>query len=526
MSLLIKALDSAEKTKQAEKNKKQAAENTSSPAALELEPIDSSPADQSALPLPESKIQQSTLTQVPTEDLELTPSTPKNSANTLTLEEEAGLSNSGITANKYAKPKTTNTKAQAPSAPLKESLRETQNIAQTGSTIPTPIPATSVFQSRPTAVDANQKTAAKVFVANQAVKSPSSKYALFALALAGALIIWLGLQGYTYIKPFFIPSEVTIKPLAPLQSGSMAIEPAVIEPVAISSTQVLPIDEQASAKNLSNSTNMERPLADTGTAVKSINAFTESLNANLRAPVPTPANNALVAGPSVPANTVPNKGADDNANGIADGKVSVAARESLKVTSKTPSPAVDPTLLSAYQAFTRGDDGMAQQQYRLVLQKDVRNIDALLGMAAIAQRQGRHADATGWFQKVLEIEPRNSIALSSIINSQTFNDTTASESRLKSMLASQPGGAHLHAALGNLYAEQNQWTLAQEAYFNASRFAPNNADYVFNLAISLDQLGKTNLALKQYQRALELLNQTGASSPDRGQLEARIQALQ
>jgi cytochrome c-type biogenesis protein CcmH/NrfG len=183
-------------------------------------------------------------------------------------------------------------------------------------------------------------------------------------------------------------------------------------------------------------------------------------------------------------------------------------------------------LVSAYQAFTRGQDSAAQQLYRQVLQKDVRNIDALLGMAAIAQRQGRNADAAGWFQKVLEIEPRNTIAQSVMIDSQVESDSVSTESRLKNMLALQPEAAHLYATLGNLYAEQNQWSLAQEAYFNASRYAPGNADYAFNLAISLDQLGKADLALKQYLRALELVNQTGATSPDRAQLETRIQALQ
>ena len=183
-------------------------------------------------------------------------------------------------------------------------------------------------------------------------------------------------------------------------------------------------------------------------------------------------------------------------------------------------------MLLAYEPFNRGEDASAQQQYRQVLQHDVRNVDALLGMAAIAQRQGRDADAVGWYQKVLDIEPRNTIAQSAIVSPQVNNDAVGAESRIKNMLAQQPEAANLHAALGNLYAEQNQWASAQGAYFDASRFAPSNADYAFNLAISLDQLGKSALALKQYQRALELLNQSGSTSPDRATLEARVQALQ
>jgi Tfp pilus assembly protein PilF len=202
------------------------------------------------------------------------------------------------------------------------------------------------------------------------------------------------------------------------------------------------------------------------------------------------------------------------------------SKQPLKLVSKTPVAGVDPTLLAAYEAFNRGDDTSAQQKYCQVLQKDVRNIDALLGMAAIAQRQDRNMDAIGWYRKVTEIEPRNSIAQSAMADLEVSVDGVAAESKIKSMLARQPDAANLHAALGNLYAAQNQWASAQSAYFNASQYAPISADYAFNLAISLEHLGKPKLALVQYQRALELLNITGAGSPDRAQLEARVRALQ
>lgn len=200
---------------------------------------------------------------------------------------------------------------------------------------------------------------------------------------------------------------------------------------------------------------------------------------------------------------------------------------SLSITANRQStPSIDPTLLAAYQAFTRGENTEAQQQYRRVLQKNVRNIDALLGMAAIAQRQARDADAIGWYQKVLEIEPNNNIALAAMLNMQPNTENGNQISQLKSLIAQRPEVASFHAALGNQYAAQNQWPQAQEAYFNAHRYAPNNADYVFNLAVSLDQLGKSQLALVQYQRALALVEESGATSPDKNQLKTRIQTLQ
>ncbi len=198
----------------------------------------------------------------------------------------------------------------------------------------------------------------------------------------------------------------------------------------------------------------------------------------------------------------------------------------VKITRNNPAPGINPNLLSAYEAFNAGDYASAQRQYRQVLHSDVRNVDALLGMAAIAARQGRNGDAMGWYGKVLEVEPRNNIAQAAMASLLTQADPVSGESRIKNLLAQQPEAAHLHAALGNLYAEKNQWLLAQQAYFQAHQYDANNAEYAFNLAVSLDQLGKPALALQYYKTTLELLAKSGAGSIDRAQVESRIAQLQ
>ncbi len=103
-------------------------------------------------------------------------------------------------------------------------------------------------------------------------------------------------------------------------------------------------------------------------------------------------------------------------------------------------------------------------------------------------------------------------------------DPVSSESKIKSLIAQQPQAAHLHAALGNFYAEQNQWPSAQQSYFEAYHLDARNPDYAFNLAISLDQMGKKALALQYYKEALALLN-NNAGNIDRAQLETRILKL-
>jgi uncharacterized protein HemY len=72
------------------------------------------------------------------------------------------------------------------------------------------------------------------------------------------------------------------------------------------------------------------------------------------------------------------------------------------------------------------------------------------------------------------------------------------------MLKQQPEAAHLHFALGNFYARQAKWLEAQSAYFNALQGDSRNADYAFNLAVSLDHIGKQGQAVHFYKSALEL----------------------
>lgn len=490
MSLLIKALASAEKDKQAELGKGQKEHHVDSKMPLELTPVvDADIAKNSDSSLASGSV----------------------NASELSLEDEAGLALSAGAVKQHAKLKAGDNKAKQPSP---------QNAA-VGSPNAKATPTSALATQFPPVSTPNQKVAAKAFVANQQAKSASSKPALAILGIVGALMIWLGLEGYQYIRDLTAPEVTLIKPVPAAtntENTSIAVDSEASSSVALATANRSEVGTEVVEV-------AESKAANTGHVAEGESAF-------------KPSTRELMAGKtaenSVPKQSLKNKQpvmVNDIGNGAELAQTqslsqNTSMRTPLKLVSKTPDAGVDPTLLAAYQAFKRGEDASAQQQYRQVLQHNVRNVDALLGMAAIAQRQGRDADAAGWYQKVLELEPRNAIAQSAVVSLQVSNDVVGTESRIKSMLAQRPESANLHAALGNLYAAQSQWPLAQQAYFDASRFAPNNADYVFNLAISLDQLGKTKLALAQYQRALDLVKSSGTSTFDRAQLEARIQALQ
>ena len=182
------------------------------------------------------------------------------------------------------------------------------------------------------------------------------------------------------------------------------------------------------------------------------------------------------------------------------------------------------SLTAAYQAYQSGDLGTAWQRYREVLLKDPKNRDALLGMAAIAQQQGQDETAIQYYKQVLVLDPRDPVAQAGMSAFYT-GDAAGKESRLKQSLAQTPQSAALHFALGNLYTEQSRWGEAQQAYFNALRLEPANAQFAFNLATSLDHLGQAKLAAQHYRLALQL-DTTGYAGFDRVQTQQRLNKLQ
>ncbi len=189
-------------------------------------------------------------------------------------------------------------------------------------------------------------------------------------------------------------------------------------------------------------------------------------------------------------------------------------------------PEPDSNLLQGYANIQHNDLELARRNFEKALGRDPNNTDALLALAAIAQRQGQPADAEELYRRALVANPSDPAVQAAVLNGATAGaDPQNTESRLKTLLAAQPESAPLNFALGNLLSRQKRWSEAQQVYFNAVAAESDNPDYLFNLAVSLDHLRQSRPAAQHYRLALEAAEQRPAAF-DRAQVKKRLLDLQ
>ncbi len=191
---------------------------------------------------------------------------------------------------------------------------------------------------------------------------------------------------------------------------------------------------------------------------------------------------------------------------------------------------LNPALAAAYAALNRGDYAEAKQTYASAIAQQPTNLDANLGFATAAARSGETETAVRYYRRVVDLDPRNATAAAALLILENKNANSASggqvsmEAALKLLVEKDPSVAASHFALGNVLAAERRWREAQQAYFEATRLTPQNPDYLFNLAVSLDNLGQLKQAEDFYRRALAALA-NGQAQFDRAVVEKRLSAI-
>lgn len=171
---------------------------------------------------------------------------------------------------------------------------------------------------------------------------------------------------------------------------------------------------------------------------------------------------------------------------------------------------------AAWLAYEGARYAEAKKFYNDVLRLENNNRDAYLGLGAIAIIEKDNKKARRVYLSLLQLDPRDPIATAAIASLHSDDASLEKDERyLLSMLQKNPEASHLYFALGNIYSRQSKWKAAQQAYFSAWQADNDNADYLFNLAVSLDQLGKKEQALRFYKECLlNAENKQISFSPD------------
>lgn len=343
----------------------------------------------------------------------------------------------------------------------------------------TPQPAPPLQRQPPSVDELNQAAARNAFAAKQP-ETPSRRPMWLALGTLGLALMGIGIYVWYQMQAMggstLAPTAGTPAPLARLPA----------KPAAPAAPPALPLAPAAAPGNLP-------PLmASTATAAPAAEARPPRL--------PRP-------------ETSPSLAPDDGRS----------AGVPIRLSRTRPEP--DNNVQAGYARLQDNQLDAARHDYEQALKNDPNNVDALLALAAIAQRQGRSGDADRYQQRAIEADPRNPAAQAAVLGSSAGGDPQVNESRLKSLLAAQPESGPLNFALGNLYSRQGRWSEAQQVYFNAVAADGDNPDYLFNLAVSLDHLRQPKLAAQHYRLALEAAQRRPAAF-DRERAKLRLNELQ
>ena len=210
---------------------------------------------------------------------------------------------------------------------------------------------------------------------------------------------------------------------------------------------------------------------------------------------------------------------------LKDAPVANEAVIGLRLARTIEPPRINAELSIAYQSLAGGDYALAQKQYTKLVLAEPLNVDAQLGLATASARRGDDALAARHYRQVLTLDPRNGFAIMGLLALNEGAQPASLEIELKTLIGRNPDAAPLHFALGNLYASGRRWTEAQQAYFEAFRIDPQNPDYLFNLAVSLDQLRQSRLALEYYRKAEAVALTKGGGQFERTTVARRIKEL-
>lgn len=170
-------------------------------------------------------------------------------------------------------------------------------------------------------------------------------------------------------------------------------------------------------------------------------------------------------------------------------------------------------MLAAQRHLKDGKPSEALRAYDDLYAQHPNDETVMMGRALALQQAGRDSDALVVYEQLLNLNARNLDALTNMLGILSKQDPAMAASKLESLRMTYPSDSKIAAQLGVAYGALRNYGAAQQALESAQRMDPQNAFYVYNLAIIYDRQGKREQAARAYRSALDLAEKGKTSQP-------------
>jgi tetratricopeptide (TPR) repeat protein len=152
----------------------------------------------------------------------------------------------------------------------------------------------------------------------------------------------------------------------------------------------------------------------------------------------------------------------------------------------------------------------AIEQYKIVTEKDPKDIDSLIMLGRLDRVLNDSVDAEAAFKKAIAIEPDNEDAVTGLASVYSDRGNARSASELLDKLAKKNPSARAYLGLASNYEQMKEWSLAADALKKAIDLDPTHVEWNAQLAEYQARAGKYEDALQTYQDLAKLSPQDAA----------------
>lgn len=146
---------------------------------------------------------------------------------------------------------------------------------------------------------------------------------------------------------------------------------------------------------------------------------------------------------------------------------------------------------------------LAEKLLTMSLARAPKNVDALMNLASVYHATGRLEEAERQFQQVIKLSAASPELWFNYGNLSTAqNQHEKAVEHFKRALQLRPEWAPAHMHLGLAYKALGNMDEARQALLRAIELSPDNAEFTFNLAGILSQLGEHEKAIAYFQALL------------------------